>query len=521
MLLRPQHLKPTSGPLPAQAADLEINLAPEMDKLFANNHEQASLFYHEPQKTRLASFDLKSPFGAANTYTWLVSQMSPSGHRNRRRFVHSLATLDAQAMFDGGWLLPLGQEESLKDILSVYRLLPGKPFETVGGEFQPVTIRTLIHERQTYVYLVNDSPWDVNVSTQLELPAEAKMEKLGDSRGIAAVTRNGNLGSWKISLRPYDLVAARFSSAPVRLRNPTISISDQVRHNLQRRIQDLARRVAALANPQPLGVLENPYFELAGQGDQIRGWLASVPSGASVSLDAQQKHGGAQSLKLVGDGQPVSIVSTPFAPPVTGRLAVEMWLRGGTGGLPSVRIALEGQLRDGKFDPYGIIPAVAPGNAGAEWVRYSFPVDDVPSEGLANVSVRLDLLSAGEVWVDDVQIFDLPFNDGERLELSKLISLASVKLEAGQLADCSRLLDGYWPQFLLANVPLTQSPIPLAQRPRARLRLPRRRRNQPCWKTSRAICPSCSARRTNRACRLAIKARRQPGGQLICRLPNR
>src|SRR6185503_16718492 len=101
---------------------------------FSANRDSGSLFYHEPQKARVASFDAKSPFGAANTYTWLVSQMSPSGDRDRRRFVHSLATLDSQAMFDGGWLLPLRQEESLKDIISVYRQLPDERFDTVPGE---------------------------------------------------------------------------------------------------------------------------------------------------------------------------------------------------------------------------------------------------------------------------------------------------------------------------------------------------------------------------------------------------
>src|SRR6185503_12014452 len=109
---------------------------------FSANRDSGSLFYHEPQKARLASFDAKSPFGAANTYTWLVSQMSPAGDRNRRRFIHSLATLDSQAMFDGGWLLSLGQEESLKEVLSVYRQLPMAHFETVSAEFQP-TIRAL------------------------------------------------------------------------------------------------------------------------------------------------------------------------------------------------------------------------------------------------------------------------------------------------------------------------------------------------------------------------------------------
>ena len=114
VLLRPNHVRPPSGSLPAQGTDLEINLLPEVDRLFAGGTLPGSLFYHEPQKARLTSFDAKSPFGAANTYTWLVSEMSPSGPRNRRRFVHSLAMLDSQQMFDGGWLLMLGQEDALK-----------------------------------------------------------------------------------------------------------------------------------------------------------------------------------------------------------------------------------------------------------------------------------------------------------------------------------------------------------------------------------------------------------------------
>src|SRR5262249_40460445 len=145
VLLRPQHIKPPTGHLASQAADLEINLAPEMDRLFAASPATGSLFFHQPQKARLASFDAKSPFWQSNTYAWLVSQMSPSGDRNRRRLIHSLATLDAQVMFDGGWLLSLGQEDSLKEILSVYRQLPTGQFETASGEFQP-TIRTLTRD---------------------------------------------------------------------------------------------------------------------------------------------------------------------------------------------------------------------------------------------------------------------------------------------------------------------------------------------------------------------------------------
>ncbi len=469
VLLRPQHLRPSLGAQPAQAADAEIYLAPEMDKLFSNQPEPAHLFYHEPQKARLVSFDAKSPFGAANTYTWLVSQMSPSNDRNRRRFAHSLAISDTQEVFDGGWLLPLGQEDALKDLVSVYRLLPGEHFETVAGEFQPVTMRTLNHDRQTYLYLVNDSPWDVSISMQLDLPPNGKLEKLGESRGIGPLVRSAGGTSWKVALRPYDLVAARFSTPNVHVRNPKVSLSDQVIRSLQHKIEDLVARVAALGNPQPISVLENPGFETSSAGDPVPGWTPNAAPGGSVVVDTQQKHSGAQSLKLAGTGQRVSVTSAPFEPPSTGRLAIEVWLRiADPRQQPSVRIGVEGDLRDGKFEPYGNIPPVGAGAASPDdWMRYAFQLDNLPSEGLTALRIQLELLNAGEVWVDDVQVFDLSFSEPERLELSKMISLASVQLEKGQVADCARLLEGYWPQFLVANVPLMNgAQARLIQRPR-------------------------------------------------------
>ena len=149
----PQHLRPRSRPLAARAADLETNLAPEMDRLVANGRQTGSLFYHEPQKARLASFDAKSPFGAANTYTWLVSQMSPSGDRNRRRFVHSLATLDSQEMFDGGWMLPLGQEDALAEVVQRLSAVAGSTVRDRGRR-SPAGDDSHAHTRPPDVYLL-------------------------------------------------------------------------------------------------------------------------------------------------------------------------------------------------------------------------------------------------------------------------------------------------------------------------------------------------------------------------------
>jgi hypothetical protein len=69
-------------------------------------------------------------------------------------------------------------------------------------------------------------------------------------------------------------------------------------------------------------------------------------------------------------------------------------------------------------------------------------------------------MGPGEVWVDDVQIFGLAFSRPELVELSKLITLADVKLQNGQIGDCLHLLEGYWPRFLEENVALQPGMLP-------------------------------------------------------------
>jgi hypothetical protein len=470
VFLRPQQVEPMDS-LSAHAVDLELNLAPEVDRLFSGN-AAASLFYHEPQKLRLAAFDAKSPFGSANTYTWLVSQCSPSGFRNRERFVHSLATLDAQAMFDGGWLLPLGQEESIRDLVSVYRELPAGPFEAVAGETQPVAMRSRVQDDQTFVYLVNDSPWSVTVTTSVDMPPDCRIERLGNSRGSAPVVHGAEGAVWELTLRPYDLVGARFSSAKVRLEKPKVVVAGNIENVLERRIRDLSARAAALASPPPLAVLENPGYELPLASDALAGWTLAEAAGNSHELDTAQKHTGTQSLKLKTTGAATTLRSNLFAAPATGRLSVSLWLRvEDRQHQPSVRLALEGRHDEGQYYRFATVGGGGP-NAVAlstEWSQYIFQVDDLPGEGLADFRVRFDLSGPGETWIDDVELFDLAFSPNERVELTKIIGLADLKLKSGQLADCARLLDGYWPHFLVTNVPLTQTPASVAsEAPRPR-----------------------------------------------------
>ena len=213
VLLRGERIVPASAPA-ALAMNLEIGQTPDVDRCFQHLPVPGSLFFHPPQETRVESFDAKSPFKP--TYTWLVSQPVPAERQNRRRFVHSLATLDAQVMVDGGWLLPLGEEDSIRGLIAAYRRLPAVRFAAVkeagsAGAAQPVTFRTATHAGRTYVYAVNDAPFRATGRVRVEASAKCRVEELSGLRQVAPLRREGDALSWSVDLEPYDLVAVQLS----------------------------------------------------------------------------------------------------------------------------------------------------------------------------------------------------------------------------------------------------------------------------------------------------------------------
>jgi hypothetical protein len=63
-------------------------------------------------------------------------------------------------------------------------------------------------------------------------------------------------------------------------------------------------------------------------------------------------------------------------------------------------------------------------------------------------------MGPGEVLVDEVRVYDRRFNPNEQRELSGAwVALAEYYLREGKLGDCQRVLESYWPQFLLTHVP--------------------------------------------------------------------
>jgi hypothetical protein len=286
------------------------------------------------------------------------------------------------------------------------------------------------------------------------------------------LTRSIEGAHWTLDLQPYELVAAKFALPNANFARPQITLEPSVRQSLARRVSDLGTRVAALVNPRPLPVLVNADFEASPIDQQIPGWTITNAAETSGDIDTNERRSGKQSLRLSSRGARISVRSAPIDPPTTGRLSVSLGMKVvNRAHQPSMRLAIEARVDGVEYYRYAAVGGYGPDATRIpdEWdpsspPTFSYRVDDLPSVGVEDLRVRFDLMGAGEVWIDDVQVFDLGFENTERVELSKLVSLAEHKRNVGQYAGCLQLLESYWPQFLVEHVPLTQGPGPVARR---------------------------------------------------------
>jgi len=456
VLLRPYRDVPHE-PRPSQAATWEVNEAPEVDRHFGTSPTVGTVFVRPSQPLRLPSFDQVSPFGADRTQTSLAAHVAPSGAESRRRLVGALAALDATVVFDGGRMLTLGQEEAVRGLVQTLRGLPPLKFEDVDVAASgpaPVTVRSLRHDGKTYLYVLNDAPWPATVDVRLEVPADCSLQLLGGS-AQPALERRGTETWWTARLEAYDAAACLLLTPAATVTETRASFPPRVMSAIRQRITAIGRRVEQLQTPVPLPHLANPGFEDNPASNVLAGWVHATDARAEVRLDTASRHSGSRALRLASQGPVTWVRSEPVPTPATGRLSMSVWLRTAAAERqPPLRLAVEGRL-DGKtyyrFAAVGADQASVP--LSTQWAQYVFQVDDLPDHGLEQLRVGFDLMGAGEVWIDDVQLFDLSFTRSEQNELAKVIALADLQLGKGELAACQRLLDGYWPRFLEQYVP--------------------------------------------------------------------
>jgi hypothetical protein len=470
--LRPQRIKPLTA-LADQAVDLQLRDSTTIDALFDSETFAGSLNFHEPLTFALPSFDAISPFGPDKTRTWFVSHIPSNGFHARAQFIHNLASLDSQIIAEGGWMLPLGQEDSLRKQFAAYRHLPARRFVSVAprspeAQASSLVVRRLTVGRRAYFYIVNNAPWPATADIDLKLSRTATIQRFGNDRPEQPkLVNSGQV--WTLELEPYDLVAGYFSDTETELLDWRVRFDRGIKMELTTLVQEVKSRVNELRTREPLKVVANPGFEEATSSNEPVDWISSRGTGITVDVTDKDPHQGARSLHMkVTDKDAIAWVrNREFPAPKTGRLSLLAWVRTKDAAIqPQLRLAIDTGRGYYTYAPLGKDENNEPvaEKLGKEWPKepYLFHCDTLPTD-LDKVSVGFDLVGEGEVWIDAVEVYNLYFFDTELNELIKNAATAQFQLEAGRVADCERFLDGYWPRFVIEHVP----PNRVAQLPRS------------------------------------------------------
>lgn len=483
VLLRPRRIAPLVS-LTEQAVNVQLNQSRQLDQLLATTpirqisdfndatpqrvmrRSPGSLFLHEPQSLAVPEFDAVSPFGADKTNTWLFSHIAPAGRFARERFIHAIATMDSHCLFDGGWMSVMGQHEPVADLLAAYRALPADRFEDISpreSTEQSTVVRTLAKDGRTYIYVANDSPRPVTVNVQIAADGPVAFQALG-RRSLPPLAPDDDSMVWKVQLEPFDLIAASFAQTQLTVTDWNVQVSREAFVQLRKELDDVRQRAHALPEVKPLPSPENPSFELPTATTALPGWYSAQGDGITVRLDPNEHHTGGNSLAVESTGPITWVRSNPFPAPETGRLSVWVWMKiADEKTQPPLRLAIEGRLNDRTYYRPAEVGAKVgnstPPPLTTAWAPYLLRIDDLPPTGLTDLRIAIDLMGKGKVWIDDVQVFDLWFDQNERTELLKAIGMADLSLGKGEVGKCERFLNGYWPEFLRRYVPLSEPQV--------------------------------------------------------------
>ena len=445
--------------LARQRIDLNVSQTRQATQFFERT-STASVFTHRGRWDQIEFIDALPGLSGAPSQRYNVYAVDPS-HR-QRRFIRSLRQIDAGQMIHGSPTI-------LPDMYR-FNMLPAVPFETVEPvEGSPICVRQFSAGGLNWFYVLNDSPWPVEVSLKLGAkPGQGGILTASSARSpIAPQTLDGKEiliqsttagARMDFKLEPWSMRSGRSQSAtsinPWHILSYEVELPDDAGAAVRKKLYQLQSKLARAKVGKPVEELKNGSFE--SLSDPLRsGWEfgASPQNSFDVSSDASD---GKTGIQMKSSGHSVWIRSNPLASPKTGRLSVSVWLKvEDVGNQPPLRIAIEGKSDGLNFYRFGSVGSLSTGQKDQitnQWGRFAVHFDDLPVD-LQNLRVGLDLMGVGKVLVDQVEIFDRWFDENDSVAMTQLLASAGSGLQSpASINNARNVLDSYWARFLEENI---------------------------------------------------------------------
>lgn len=445
---------------------------------FARGGSSAALIFQQPLRTTSPGFDATQPFGDANAKSFIASHFAHSEQFARRSIVHAIAASDSQTIMYGGWMLPLGVKKRTSEVTNAFRHLPNVAFRNhattdLASQTTAFAVRSAEHKRARWLYVVNDSPLAVNATIQLRGGDNGSIESV-DGRSLPPLIRGRAGFQWKVALKPYDIVVGRIDQTDIAVSDWKIELpqATAIRTEVVDSIRAMRERAKVLARPPQLPQPANASFEATSPGEPVANWVVCKTPGVEATVVAEDALAGKQSLKLSSTRPVAWVRSDTISPPVTGRITVWVWLKvADASKQPKLRLAIEGRHNGRvyyKFAPVG--QGADARDIHKEWQPFIFHVDDLPTENLTDLRVGFDLMEQGEVFIDELRVYDRWFNpETELVEINKQAAIAEQLVnDQNRIVEAHRLMQSYWPRYLTSFVRLPGegvATLPVQSRP--------------------------------------------------------
>jgi len=419
-----------------------INQDSQFDSLFSSTRS-GSMISHMPREIRIPEFDAVSPWQPC--FTWLAAHPLTTGTSARKRLVHALAQENAHAIFEGGWLVPLSEDESVSRTRRVLGSLPDIPFHKVANQQQPAIVRVARHNGKTYVSVVNDFPAPVHVTIQFSHGPQVAGRVLGLDEKLKIHSSKKQPSSVSVVMDDFDVWACEIFDDSVRLLEVKTELPNSLLNELNSKIASLENNLIQYSHnktPQPLK-LKNRSFEVAGNRENsLPGWHVPIQNASYWTLDQKNSRSGKSSLLLqpLEGRKQISLFSPELPLAGTRSLMVSLWMKSDQP-KKEIRIAFESDYAGKKHRQSANL------QIHQSWGLYRFHVKDLPAVDLKNARIKVEKQGAGKIWIDDVDIELRKITSQDQRQITKVLSALTLAWEEKRYADCQRLLDSYWGQY--------------------------------------------------------------------------
>ena len=383
---------------------------------------------------------------------------SVAGPESERHLISAIRQNDSQICMQGG----MGPTSAIAE----FGRLPAVSFDTVDEEpGSPICVRQYADGGKHWFYVLNESPWTMEVTLNVGSADSRGRMLQASSSGVVippqtlqgkpiAMQKSVSGTTLKFNIEPWSLYAGRSQSPTSRNTwhinsfdaKPLAESSGAIRKKLYQLQSKLAKTKAA----SPLSDLQNGSFESFSDPKES-GWEFGGHDEKSFQLDDDAADG-ETCVTMRSNGQQIWIRSNSLVAPETGRASVAVWLKlNDPSKQPPLRIFLECQSDNQNFLRSGSLGGLEPGQSSplsGQWERFAVHFDDLPVD-MQQFRIGFEMSQAGEVTIDNVQVFDRWFDENDSVAMTQLLASAGSRLQSpASINNARRVLESYWVRFL-------------------------------------------------------------------------